>query len=488
MTAPPAPRRSLSSIRYTLPFLLVAPIIMTVVLSVAFAIYNGRRAVRDFGTTVSIKTLGSIEQHVEAYLDKPSLLNRAHAATANSVLLNLEDTESLVSYFWQQSKLSEDADLDSLSFGSTTGEFVLVQQFPDDTGELRIRTTETAPNREFYRLNSVGLRTGRTRVQEYDPRTRPWYQAGVEAGRPVWSSIFQAADASTLNISSIVPIYNDGRVLQGVLAATIRLEALNDFLTGLDISPNGEAFIVETSGELVASSTREPVVVEQENGDRQRLLAVESSDPLLARTAQELLTRFERLDALEEFESFSFRLDGGRQVVSIVPLNPDLGLDWLVVAIVPDQDFSKIINDTMQATLTIGSVLAFLAVVLGFYAARWLVRPIEHLGRAARDIKSDRFQPYTLQEVVARRDELGDLGRAFQDMGIVISDRQQSFTAQVQELRQQTTAADSASMRGIEIAYYRALQDKAKWLRSQQAMDTAPLANPDSQTNDNRAK
>ncbi len=467
MTALTSRRRQTLSIRYTLPLLIVAPIAITVTLILTFAFYNGRRAARELGLNLSAKTLASIEQHVESYLEKPSLLNRAHAATVRSGLLDLEDTEAIVNYFWEQSRLSAEADLDSLSFGRTNGDFVLIQRLPDETGELRLRTAETAPNREFYRLNALGERVELSRVQEYDPRDRPWYQAGVEAGEPVWSSIFQAADAATLNISSIVPIYDAGNRLQGVLAATIELAALNDFLGGLSISPNGEAFIVEASGEIVASSTSEPVVVTAANGDRQRLFATDSSDPAIAAAAQQLFSRFDSLSQIEDADSFIYQESGQRQIISMVPLAPELGLDWLVVAILPSQDFSSAINANLRATALIGIVIGVAAIVLGLAAARWLVRPIEQLGRAARDIKTDRFQTYTLREVVARRDELGELGRTIQDMGIVIGDRQQNFADQVRELRQQSSSVESKSTRDIELAYYQALQNKAQWLRKQ---------------------
>ncbi len=459
--------RKTLSIRYALPLLLVGPILATVALIVGFAINNGRRAAQEFGLTVSARTLASIEQHVMSYLEKPSLLNRSHAATG-SRFLDLEDADRLADFFWEQAALSSDADLDSLSFGSTTGDFVLVQRFPDGTGELRIRTQETAPNREFYRLNEAGQRLSRTRVQEFDPRTRPWYQAGVQAGEPVWSEIFQAADAPTLNISSIVPIYQ-GNQLQGVLAATIQLQAMNEFLAGLTISPNGEAFILETSGELVASSTREPVVIEEDSGERRRLLAVDSSNPQIAATAVRLRERFPDLQALEGTVSFTYNDRGDRQVISVVPLNPEFGLTWLVVVMVPERDFSGAIEANMRATLIIGVVIAIAAVILGLLAARWLVRPIEQLRLAARDIQADRFEPYTLQEVASRHDELGELGQAFQDMGVVIGDRQQSFNAQVRELRQQKSTADNVSLQGVELAYYQALQSKAQWLRAQEA-------------------
>lgn len=61
----------------------------------------------------------------------------------------------------------------------------------DGTIEFDIVDQRTAGKFEKWLTNNQGDRSQLLSVRKnYDPRVRPWYEAGVKAGKPVWSEIY----------------------------------------------------------------------------------------------------------------------------------------------------------------------------------------------------------------------------------------------------------------------------------------------------------
>jgi sensor histidine kinase YesM len=115
-------------------------------------------------------------------------------------------------------------------------------------------------------------------------------------------------------ISPVVPIYRETGELRGVLAIDLTLEQISDFLGSLKISKSGQAFIIEQSGEIVASSAPELLFVSTQKG-RERLNATSSNNPLIKSAAQHLQQKFGSFGRIEGSQQLLFELDGKRQFV-----------------------------------------------------------------------------------------------------------------------------------------------------------------------------
>jgi sensor histidine kinase YesM len=107
-------------------------------------------------------------------------------------------------------------------------------------------------------------------------------------------------------ISPVVPIYRETGELRGVLAIDLTLEQISDFLRSLKISESGQAFIIEQSGEIIASSAPELPFVSTQQG-RKRLNATSSSNPLIKSAAQHLQQKFGSLNRIEGSQQLIWR-------------------------------------------------------------------------------------------------------------------------------------------------------------------------------------
>jgi ABC-type spermidine/putrescine transport system permease subunit II len=95
------------------------------------------------------------------------------------------------------------------------------------------------------------------------------------------------------------------------------------------------------------------------------------------------LNRFGNLKKITANQSFTFELNGKRQLVYVQPLKAGQGIDWLTVVVIPESDFMGEIHDSLRNTIYLCLAALALAVVLGLYTSRWIARPILRLQKVS---------------------------------------------------------------------------------------------------------
>jgi sigma-B regulation protein RsbU (phosphoserine phosphatase) len=213
-----------------------------------------------------------IQQHVLGYLNKSHQVLQITNAGIQSDNLKLNNFAALQRYFWRIVQNRDTETETYLSFGNEQGEFVGVEHLENGRFQLKIRTQEIAPKREVYFLDDQGNRAMLANRAEYDPRQRPWYQAAKQAGKPTWSPIypFFSRKNTSLGISSVMPIFESTDKLLGVLCINVTLTRITEFLENLRISPHGQSFVLDRSGDLVVSSKiQQPFLVKGEGDNRE---------------------------------------------------------------------------------------------------------------------------------------------------------------------------------------------------------------------------
>ncbi|MGC1198221.1 MAG: response regulator [Geitlerinemataceae cyanobacterium] len=409
--------------KYRLRTVLIVPFILQISTAVGvigwLSIRNGQRAVNTVMTQLSGSVTDRIDERVQNYLDTPHLFHQINAAAIRNDNLNPENFTALRAAFWSQIQLNEAVDY--IFFGNEEGEFLGVQKLPDGETVLKTRNSQTTPNRVIYPLDSRGNPLPATESKPYDPRDRPWYQAAKERGQPTWSPIYPSEHLGVLQITPVVPIYNAAGKLRGVLGTNLILSEISKFLEELEISPSGEAFIIERSGNLVAGSTPETYILQTEKGEK-RLSAIESKNVEIAQTMQQLLKVFDNLNRIQSSEQFTYKNNSDRQLVQVTPLQDGRGLDWLIVVTIPESDFMAQINANTRTTILLCLVALFIAAIVGILTARWVVRPIRRLNTSAKAIARGDWDK---QVNLDRSDEVGELAKSFNSMAEQL---QRSFT------------------------------------------------------------
>ena len=418
---------------------LVVPFVIQIFAAVGLtgwlSLRNGQKHVNNIARELKNEVTAHIRQQITAYMETPQIVVQINADAVRLGQLNIQDSGSLERHFWHQMQLFKS--LRPIGFGNEQGEMQAVDRLVDGTLVIRVVDKSTGGNYHTYTTDNHGYRAKLIKVNEtFDPRTRPWYQAAVKVGKLTWSEIYPYFSSPSLAISAAQPFYDDRTgTLLGVTNATLSLSQISDFLQDLKIGHSGQTFIVERTGDLVASSTTEkPFTISKkgETEERKRLQAIHSSNPLTRLTAQYLIERFGDLNGINGSQQLDFKIDGKRQLLQVTPFADAHGLDWLIVAVVPEDDFMNEIKANTHTTILLCLLALVLATLVGLVTARSISRPILRLSQAssalAQRIAASDFSSSQLDPKVEVKgiNELEVLAQSFNQMAQQL---QESFAA-----------------------------------------------------------
>lgn len=409
-----------SSVKMPLGVILVVPFVIQIFAAVGLVGYlswqSGRKAVNDLATQLRAEISNRIETRTLTYLDKVQAIAQVAVATMDSGNVNPDDFSALERYFWE---IVSHKELENyIYYANNRGHFLGVELREDNNFYLAIKNESTGINRRIYQLDAQRRRVKVVRTHKLDPRQRPWYKNAVETGKPTWSPIygFASRNPPLLGISPVIPVYGKSNALRGVLSMDIRLSEISEFLQNLVTSPSGQTFIIERSGNLVASSKiRQPFNIVEKGKEKvvERIKAIDSSEPTIASTTKYLLQNYGDLNNISDSQKLEF-IDGDRrQFVHINPLRDGRGIDWLIVVVIPENDFLEQINANTRNTVLLCLAALAIAIALGVYTARWIVQPILRLRDASQAISAgDLDRTVEVKSI----EELDDLAQSFNQM------------------------------------------------------------------------
>ncbi len=433
-------QRSKFSKYFRLRTLLVVPFIIPIVTATALvgwlSFRNGQQAINDLANQLNKETSSRIEEHVLNYFNKSQNTLWLAEAGVKSNNFKLDDLDGLGRYFWEIVNKGEFEAY--LSYGNEQGEFIGVEYQENGTVQLKKRTLATAPLRKVYLLDDKGNTEKLLKEAEYDPRTRPWYKAAKKAEKSTWSEIFSSFSSknTALQISPVRPIYDVNGKLQGVLCINIFLSRITDFINDLYISPNGQSFIMERSGDLIASSTiKQPFKVIGEGDDRktERISAAKSENPAVAAAAQNLIAKFGSLDAIKDSQQVKFSLKGETYFARVLPILDGRGIDWLAVVLVPENDFMATINANTRTTIIL-CLLSFAgATAIGFITAGLISRPIIRLTAASKELAAGNLEQRVDTADAIEIEEIETLEQSFNSMAGQLQEAFETLEDKVKE-------------------------------------------------------
>ncbi|MFW6358626.1 MAG: cyclic nucleotide-binding domain-containing protein [Chroococcales cyanobacterium] len=432
------------SLRWTLPLLIITPLVAAVAL-IAFLSYRSNyKTVMDFITKLNSKATQEIEHEIEAQLEYPNAINNLHLGMFSSEELNMNNLMELEPYLIKlanQSNLKMD-----ILFGNEKGEGIGIERQENGEFLLWVRNRETGNYKKYYEIKNRETRGEFEKEVEYDPRKRSWYITAKEAEKATWSPIYPFASATpVLGMTYVIPVYNNAGTFQGVTAVDLTLVEISKFLQSLNISQNGQAFIVESSGEIIASSETDSLFSETQGGEK-RVEAVNSSNLVIQAIAIDLLNKFNSYQAIDDQEEGKLTIGNDNYHYGVIPVNPELGLDWWVVVTIPERDFKEVIYNSVYSTVTVGLIVAGIAAIIGILVTRWINRPILVISKAATALESGNIEMTALSRVSKRQDELGELAQVFEQMALEVQGREQGLKQQLQQLRSESDQAKKVQL------------------------------------------
>ena len=448
-----------ATLRTVLIILFVLQIVGTVGLVGYLSLRSGEKAVENLAGQLVEEVSDRVKQNLHNYLSVPQQINQNNAAAIRLGILNWKDFSTLERYFAQQLQIYPTAS--SVAIATEQKEALFVERFLK-SDSLLIRVIDASTNYAFhyYTADRQGKRGQLTKVRgDYNPHNdppngRPWYLAAKQAKQAIWLqsvTLSQGVKNPLLQVVNFLPFYDKGGSFQGVLASSLYLTKFDSFLNSLKIGRTGQAFVIDRKGFLISSSTGETPFKQNLDADYLQNLnpqdwrfdARNSRNPLTQASMNFLLSHFGNLSQITGKKLFDFQVGNARQFLQVTPVADEYGLDYLVVVVVPEADFTEQIDANTRTTILLYILALIPATTIGIISG-WITKPILRLNTAAKDIAQGKLDK-TVE--IHRSDEVGQLAKSFNSMA---GQLQASFSA-IQESENRITQFLEALPLGVSV-------------------------------------
>jgi signal transduction histidine kinase len=398
-------RRQALLLMSTVPFVLLIVGAVGIVGYLSFR--NAEEAIGDLANQLMAEVGQRVDQNLSGLLDSLEQITRSNAALVSGGKLDPSNRAAVVERLSEQ--LGQYRHANTVALASEQRDFTALERdasslkFDQEMANLLILREFDQGTKRYIsrRLTAAGERGEVTGVIEnYDPHNDPphdpWY-AGAKAHQgSFWFlavSVARGLSTPDLMIINFLPIYDDRQQVLGVAGASTFLTAFGQFLTTLRIGRNGQAFVIDKRGNLVATSSGEEpfrprlaaTYAETAVQDNKRLAALDSRSPLTAASAKAVLDRVESLGHVVETRQFTFRWEHRDYFLQVVPIRRG-NLDWLTVIVVPEADFMEHIDQGTRSSVFLAILALLGATLAGVFTARWIIRPILRLNAAAKSM------------------------------------------------------------------------------------------------------
>jgi adenylate cyclase len=407
-----------------LKILLIVPFVVQTVGAVAVVGYlsyrNGQKAVNDVATQLRNETSERIKENLTYLVAIPFQSFENYDAALSQNRIDLNNGRDVEKFLWRQ--LPAFPLVAAAAFVTPDREFFAGER--QDDGTIVIRTSEVENNHTLttYTASPEGERREITNAGKpnFDPRKRPYYKIPVQQKQAVWAKLYPHITGKYLYIAAGKPIYTKTGDLQGVWMTSLNLVMFGDFLSKLKIGKTGQSFILERSGEMIATSTGEKPfqyypdkVVQLPEQRVERLKVVNSSNVITQKASQALLEQFHDFQNIQASHQLTFAVDGKKYFAQVDPFRDSKGIDWLVVVTIPEADFMNQINANTQTTILLCLATLILAILLGILTARRIIRPVERITTASEAIAGGNLNQQVKASSIV---ELGKLANVFNGM------------------------------------------------------------------------
>ncbi|WP_027722083.1 ATP-binding protein [Maridesulfovibrio zosterae] len=291
---------------------------------------------------------------------------------ADSNIVSSEDPQSMINYFYQQITLY--GQFTSIYYGNIKGEFYMASksnakvengfytkqiQFAD--GKRECTLSWLTPDQKIIE-SKVDAK------DSYDPRARPWFIDAIEKNTVIWTAPYLFFTGKKPGITTASPVYDKHGVIQGVVGVDISLEELSIFLSKLTIGQNGKAFIVNSSGDVVAFPDLDELKKTVQNSNKIRLSKISELNDSISRLAFESLRLPpEELPTTPVFTTFVH--NDKRYSTMFTPFN-DHKWPWIIGIYIPEDDYLGNIKESRDISIFIALIAVFLTGAVGWTVAR----------------------------------------------------------------------------------------------------------------------
>ena len=250
----------------------------------------------------------------------------------------------------------------------------------------------------------------RTKPTRYDPRTRPWYTVAKEnPGVVVRTAPFRSVTSPDISIGFVRALVDPEGVFYGVIGTAITLSELTQYISNIKLDYKGHVTLADEKGIILAGPDQSSLFT-----------SLKSMNPQLF---EDLYTN---TDGIAVFER------NGEERYAFYYTSPLMA--WKLAAVVPVAEINKAIWGfvfKILAALFVALVLLSVLTMMGLQ--HFVIKPLKILNAGTDHIKQTGELDYRIE--IKSNDELGSLGRSFNEMITSIDQAESALKKSEAELK-----------------------------------------------------
>ncbi|HLB52914.1 MAG TPA: adenylate/guanylate cyclase domain-containing protein [Chlamydiales bacterium] len=351
------------------------------------------------------KTTQYVSARINALLYQVEQLTRIGKDIAEDNLEMSLNNKALTDYFLKQ--LKDTLYLTSYFAGTPQGGYFLaydlslipnqLEQFhlPPGTGYVILVSDGSNTQTQAYYDNDLKLISTSQSPNDFDPRTRPWYQLANKTKDLVWTPLYLYYPTEKEGITSTQAAYSDTGQLTIVVGADLAIEVFSQFLNQGKFSPNGHALILDQSGNTLFSETPDAHI-------------------------NKALGEAVFATAREKNDSTEFTLSFKNNVyhVNIAKFPPTFTNKWELAVLLPRSDiFANIIHQVYVGIIA-AAIISLLGAFVTVAVSYSISQPIVHLSHEIDQIAKLELEGD--QKITSHISEINQIEQAIYSMRIAL--------------------------------------------------------------------
>lgn len=377
-------------------FLIGALLVVLLPIMVAsgwFFYRSALNATEQFAQQIADDVSDRVREKVIAFFDIPLRVVTFNVEQAKAGYLSYTQPEELMRQFLLQ--IRQQPQLTFVSMGMVDGQYYAGSRPPLGANkDLRMLRARIADNRamEVFSVNDANKRGERISHSNihFDARVRPWYKSAVWSGVMAWYAPYRyliedeqgAYMAMGMGVSA--PVFSESGTMVGVATADLALSQVSDFLKLVASQSSSIAFLADSAGELLATSTPEPSFHLDASRNDYRVKTAESVDPILRVVGQRI-----RDTAAAEGNHF-ITVNGTRHLARWwthqLPHGPELTMG----VVLPESQFNTPLHGILRNVLSLTLAVMVASVLFAIFVTDRVVQPLASLSAwAARLTQGD---------------------------------------------------------------------------------------------------
>lgn len=383
-------RLSLRSFLISALLIVLLPIVMG---SGWFFYRSALNATEQFAQQIADEVSGRVREKVIAFFDIPQRVVTFNVEQAKAGYLDYAHPEELMRQFLLQ--IRQQPQLTFVSMGMSDGQYYSASRPPlgedKDLRMLRARIIEDRAM-EVFRVdgaNKRGERISRSDIH-FDARIRPWYKSAIWNGGLSWYAPYRyliedvQGTYAAMGMGVSAPVFGDGGVMVGVATADLALSQVSDFLKSVASESGSVAFLADSGGELLGTSTDEPSFHLDVGKNDYRVKTADSKNAIL-RAVGELIRGTSSTEGNHFIEVKGTR-HLARWWTHQLPYGPELTMG----VILPESQFNTPLHGVLRNVVSLTLAVMLASILFAVFVADRVVQPLASLSTwAARLTQGD---------------------------------------------------------------------------------------------------